>query len=82
MTTPPPAARLNPDGFAAISVDVNARAIFLMFMSAAMLFAPLAMPAGAATAMSPSDHHAETMQPSHCDKAPGDIQDDGEAAKR
>lgn len=55
-----------------ISRGVNVRALFLILIAAAMLFAPVALQSGAAMAMAPTDHHAQMMEKGHCGDQKGD----------
>lgn len=62
--------------------SVSLRPLFAILIAIAMLFAPLAMPAGSAMAAMPADHSAQMMGKGHCGEQPGKGQDDGQAADK
>ena len=54
----------------AYGAPVSLRPLFAMLVAFAMLFAPLALQSGAAMAMAPADHHAQSMKSGHCGEQP------------
>lgn len=61
--------------------SVSLRPLFAILIAIAMLFAPLAMPAGSAMAAMPAGHSAQMMGKGHCGEQPAKGQD-GKAADK
>lgn len=55
---------------ARISPLVSLRPLSAVLIALAMLFAPFAMPSGAAMATAPADHHGQMMDKGHCGDQP------------
>lgn len=70
-----PSSEVESAFIAAHMPHVSISKVFAILIAAAMLFAPFAMQSGSAMAAMPSDHHAQTVNASHCEGQPAADQD-------